>query len=545
MKRKQTRKAISKRRIFALSLLLLLIFPVCASAETTVRFLESYETEETKMKIYCSSLTGDGLPAAEQFKVTLGSRDVPVIEVYKAADAGIPITFYCLVDVSGSMKQEQIDQAKGVLTSICQSMKEGDNMVIGTLGNNLTGSGFLSDKNEIQAAINNLQPGHEDTNLYAGVVESIHLLRTDNRANRKKCLVILSDGEDDQKSGITEGEAQQAVKGCGIPVYTVVTLPTSLTEQELGRKADTAKPMRGFSAMSVGGKDYSPVLMLSGPESLTDPAAIGLDMIQRLRNGVIVTVDAAKAAELDRDLLLLRVVYTMAEQSVWEDTLEIYAEDLPEPMIMEEPEPAQETESSVQPAPSKKPEPAAPDYTVPIIVGAAALVLLAVVVIVIVLKKKGREEEGSLEEAEEEPVQTEPEPIQEPKLSEMTQPQNKEPEPSEADSHAPLCEVRFVAIGYEQIHFALQIPEGRIMTLGRDKRSELVLNPQDTHLSGVHCKVRCIGDVMHIWDMDSRNGTFVNGVSVKKMGMATVGKGDIVRLGGYEYRITVRRKETI
>ena len=106
-----------------------------------------------------------------------------------------------------------------------------------------------------------------------------------------------------------------------------------------------------------------------------------------------------------------------------------------------------------------------------------------------------------------------------------------------------VYEVRFTAIGYENICRTLQMEEGRVMTLGRDKRSELILNPEDKRLSGVHCKVCCEKNQFNIQDMDSRNGTFVNGVPIRNLGMTAVENGHTARMGSYEYGITIMRKE--
>ena len=49
---------------------------------------------------------------------------------------------------------------------------------------------------------------------------------------------------------------------------------------------------------------------------------------------------------------------------------------------------------------------------------------------------------------------------------------------------------------------------------------------------------------MNVWDADSQNGTFVNGVPIKQIGMATVQNNDLLRVGGYEYRIFIRKEKS-
>lgn len=150
------------------------------------------------MEIYCTSLAENEIPAlAEQFTASLGSQELPVVGAVMAGQAKTPKTFYCLVDISGSMNQKQMEQAKAVLEAVCDGMDENDNMVIGSVGDDITVSEFLADKSEIHKAIQSLEVHEdEDTNLYAGIVRGIEALETDTRANRKKSLLLLSDGQD-------------------------------------------------------------------------------------------------------------------------------------------------------------------------------------------------------------------------------------------------------------------------------------------------------------------------------------------------------------
>ena len=118
----------------------------------------------------------------------------------------------------------------------------------------------------------------------------------------------------------------------------------------------------------------------------------------------------------------------------------------------------------------------------------------------------------------------------------------KDSQTENAENRKPLFEVKFTAIGYEGICFVLQLEEGRIATLGRDNRADFILNPEDRRLSGIHCKVQCLEHALRVWDLDTTNGTFINGVPLKKLGTAVIEEGQSVRMGSYEYRITVRKR---
>lgn len=100
--------------------------------------------------------------------------------------------------------------------------------------------------------------------------------------------------------------------------------------------------------------------------------------------------------------------------------------------------------------------------------------------------------------------------------------------------------VTFTALGPERMRFVLRIPEERTVTLGRNHSADLVLNPEDRKLSGVHCRVRLIGNALRVWDAGSTNGTAVNGVPVPIGSSALAEDGQTLKAGSYEYRIHIQ-----
>lgn len=97
--------------------------------------------------------------------------------------------------------------------------------------------------------------------------------------------------------------------------------------------------------------------------------------------------------------------------------------------------------------------------------------------------------------------------------------------------------VLFTAVGHDRIRIALKIEEGKSLTLGRDSRADLILNPDDKKLSGVHCLIRIEQDQLLVKDAGSTNGTAVNGVPLYGSSEIRMSEGDTLHVGGYEYRL--------
>ncbi len=78
----------------------------------------------------------------------------------------------------------------------------------------------------------------------------------------------------------------------------------------------------------------------------------------------------------------------------------------------------------------------------------------------------------------------------------------------------------------------LPIPGGQPVTLGRSGASSYAFD--DPLLSRKHCAVECRGDLCRIVDLQSRNGTFVNG---QRVGAQLLRLGDRIKIGNVVFEV--------
>lgn len=547
-RKKESRKQESRKQkaMGAGCVLSAILLFVCSSvpsygAELSSEYLQGYETAEDSLTVYLDNISVGVLPGVSDFTAVLGGTEVAVTEIEDSYRT--PITWYCLVDVSGSIKEDQFAQETDALRAICENLSEGDSMVIGTLGNDLNMTEPLSDRDEIQSVIDGLETGREDTNLYAAIVNSLRTMESMTSLNAKKCLVILSDGEDYQKTGYTREEAYEAVKNSSIPIYTLAALPGRPSEEELG----FGKELGSFARMSPGGRDFMPV------EDGMEGADVGRSIVEDMRQGLILTLDTSALVEQagQKDELLLRLSFHGKDGSMREDTCYVYADDL----VFSPFETAEETAAITESQPETSEE--ATDEAEPqgqasgFPVGIAAAAALAVILLLegfLVVKKKEKDSGGKAEEA----AAPGEEGLADDEKRMMDSGEQKESEKSLHDTTSPteenrqtavppvLHRIEFAAIGYEWVHFVVEIEEERIYTLGRNSKSDLILNPEDKKLSSIHCRIRWRNGALDVWDAGSTNGTYYNGVSVQNVGMAVVEHDQTLRMGSYEYRIMLK-----
>lgn len=77
------------------------------------------------------------------------------------------------------------------------------------------------------------------------------------------------------------------------------------------------------------------------------------------------------------------------------------------------------------------------------------------------------------------------------------------------------------------------------MTVGRDERCAVRLNTHE--VSREHCTLRVDGDQIHVKDLGSRNGTFINDQEVKEE--SPLKSGDILRVGPMLFQMETQRPD--
>lgn len=492
------------------------------------RFLEGYAVEGAELKLFCAGLQ-DGTEG-ESYRVSLSGQELPITGQERFEDAWEPVTYFCLTDVSGSMGDGQMEQMREIIMELGNGLQEGDNLIIGTMGNQVETGDFLSEPEAVREAASELAAGREDTNLYAGIVESIRTMQASSEVNRRKCLVILSDGEDDQQSGITREEASEAVESGRIPVYTVAVTKAAPDDEALSY----AKLLGSFARSSVGGAHYTP--SLDGQTG----AWVAQDISGRMGGGVALTADIS-GVEAERDLVLLRVSCMVEGGSSYEDSMEIYAEELTQETADEEAgeaaagEPG-ETEDTGEEQQADMPEAAEDSGTsVGVFAAVGAVLLAAVIGVFVVVWRKKKQKTASQPQQEADPETDRPE------TAEQEAEEGIHGEESAQEeilfSKTENCELRLYAVGYGGVVRSFLLEKGREVTIGRNEKADLVLDQEDRKLSGVQCSLKWENGKLYVQDKGSLNGTFVNGIPIQAMGRVAVHDGETIRMGSYEYRI--------
>lgn len=489
-------------------------------------YLENYKAAEGELSVYVShNKTETFSPGNDDFTISLGKENVPVLNVSTVEETGENVTCLCLVDVSGSLDEARMNDMKELLGSLVYNLREGDSVCIVAMGDTLRISGFLTDKEKIQEQIDALAVLKEDTNLYQGVTESLQTLMAGEDVNAKRCLLVLSDGAEDNTYGITREEVNAAIEESHIPVYTIGMVKNTSNQEGL----DSVKILGSFARVSEGGNHYVPKLDEMNAQE------IATEIWNDLMNGLVIKADTTNLYVTGQELYLKVSVNkegvgsAEAGMNAYDSNIVFETEEIVEETIEEEPLEYIESKGG--------------NGLVFLFFGIGLFLVISVILTVIFIRKKKKKGAKTIE------------------VSEMDTDNNDVCENSDAlnlDEHIPEdgmavnpsvdnsgsyvmggLDVRLIRMGIgETKTLSFQIVDK--VTMGRDKNKSDFALEEDNGLSSVHCMFVYQNRGLYLQDVDSTNGTYVNGVPIKTP--IRLNQDDVILAGSYEYRICWQKR---
>jgi len=140
-------------------------------------------------------------------------------EVVRFGHHEAPISVVVLFDKSGSMRDEKLMHAKDGVVNFVRALRAQDEVLVVAFSGVIDVLGdFGLDARTIERAVKRVH-AERSTRLYDAVVEGADAIGGPGR-KEKRALLILSDGED-TASDASLGEAVEAVRRAGVPVYAI------------------------------------------------------------------------------------------------------------------------------------------------------------------------------------------------------------------------------------------------------------------------------------------------------------------------------------
>lgn len=200
-------------------ILLAVLMPIQISAEEFIQVHRIYHyLPEISVEI-----SGVDQLALEEVGGTLGDKQLTVEEVRKYDKAKDSSKIYILADVSTSMRG-QLESLKEQLAAYVGTRGANDQVVMLSFGESVTELLNGSEDFETRkAAISSLQPDEEGTVLFEALNTAYEMSAASQSKFDREYILLLTDGIDFQKGSETYNEAAERFGSHILPIYTLCT----------------------------------------------------------------------------------------------------------------------------------------------------------------------------------------------------------------------------------------------------------------------------------------------------------------------------------
>lgn len=210
-------KKMLKKWLFILCLVLASMPVMTAEASESME-IEQVIANMPDIELY---VRNEEQPDADDLKVRLEGELLTIhsIQLYEETDAATD--FFVLVDVSNSIPDSYCKEIKNALTEFMASVEEKDNVVLVSFGEEvitlLEGNETTDERKE---TITKLHNNDKKTLLFEALMQTADIsdkLKSDNR----KVVIVISDGEDFAVGTSTGQEAKKSLAERNMPVYAM------------------------------------------------------------------------------------------------------------------------------------------------------------------------------------------------------------------------------------------------------------------------------------------------------------------------------------
>lgn len=495
-------------RLAALALVLLCTITAALAGTPTALQVSQVTAKGTDLVAYVRVQDESGAPvpgvAAGQVHATVGAETARVTGFKPFADTGEGGTYLFLVDASQSITGPRFEQLRAALRAWVAALTPADRAGIIAFGSEVrTLVAPTADRAALNTAISALTNKDRQTRLHGALLQALDLgHRQETGLPDRRAIVLFSDGLADAPGDATSGEVLARLADDTLPIYAVA----------FPNPRDKARREAGLDALGLFARR-------SGGTVLTAPAGDPGPVLTRLREDIRAVYRAALACpgcKTDGNRYRVQLALTTGGLTLADGMdVRLYpVAGAPPAVPAPVPSPAPAAPPPPPAEPSKPTPPAAGAFPWLYLAAAAGALLLLVLAVVWFRRRR----------AVAAPPVPEPAPVLVPEVP--------VPAPPPPPAVGPPVSLSF-RTGPRRGE-TVRVVAAPAILLGRDPTCTLAL-PGDDRVSGRHARIRAEGRALLIEDLNSTNGTALNGVAVHAA--SPLCDGDLIRLGGTELRV--------
>ncbi len=384
------------KKIFAMALcaVLLLSLTVSAAAETGNVVFDCWTVDGASVCCFTApgesadvSVTAAGAPVAQTSMTTVG-------------EAGLPVTYICMIDQSTAYSLIQKDSQRQGVDALREKLRPQDKLVVVGMNNSTRFGDVLTESQQWDAAIDEtLVHKSYTTNLYYDLINMVSRVSDSEAYPGMRCVVMFTDGINDLARSETLDQAKEALSTFRFSLHSYVAVDTNPGDYAL----KNASGMEALSAMTPGG-----ICVVPNRDNVSPSDSIDRIVAQVLSTSVI----QMDAAQLDRGAETVELTVSLGgktgtvsiptaqlpdlppvtepETTVPETTVLETVEVWPDAPVTTEPTQAQ---WAIATEPSVASQPRESGTALYFLIGGGIAAIVAAVMAVVLLSRRRREEE--------------------------------------------------------------------------------------------------------------------------------------------------------
>lgn len=437
------------------------------------------------------SAVGDLRP--DQFRTTLGDKTTTLESLIPFENTGEGVAYIFLVDVSKSIKPDFFARIRGALNDWVDALGSADRMAVLSFGETVEQvADFTHDQADLKAKIADLKPADKYTALHKALIQAMQMgQRADAKLPNRRVIVVLSDGLDDLFGGPTRDEVTHQMQADRVPIYAI----------GLDKPPVTGKNKEGIDALGRFARE-------SGGDYVSSADLPIEQVYAELRTHIKEVVRAQlQCPDCRGDGNIQRLQFTLqAAGLALSDGLDMRV------------------------FPPTPPTPSHPGFPPQWLYIGGGVLLLLLIAGVIFIRRRRKNQEVTPEPITVNPPDYEPRPPVYP----------DDPPPLPGPKPIPpgeLTKIRLVELKGPNRGKDYRLEFHGEATLGRGRGCELAI-PDDSEISTRHCALINKHGALFVRDLDSTNGTSVNGVPIAAD--YPLQEGDVLGLGRTELRVLLQ-----
>jgi len=441
---------------------------------------------------------------------TLDGKPVTV-NSFAPADGGAAFVF--LVDISRSLRTSHIVQVRKALSEWIDSMGPQDRAAIVTFGETVKLlSDYTGSKEDLRKIAELLEAQDQLTLLHQAILYGLELgRRADPDLAARRSLVVISDGMDDSRGSATKDEVLRRLTEEPLPIYAVGFYVPPMNEAK----------KRGLETLGEFARASGGEIFIAEDGNLTDAFRQAMSRARATYKAVL----DVSSFEADGQLHRISFVLQMDDR-LYRESRDVRLVDLrlvpgltPAPPASPEEISAPQAEApKLQPSesaarPASKKRSSLP--SVPLLMAIAALIAV-LALLFFIGKKRTRPVGGGESHTGVNPTQAPP------------------------STAAKGIRLKLTVVRGAEASKDYDIEVAPAVTIGRLPRDNTIVIKGDAGVSGRHCEIFLEDGRLYVRDLNSTNGTFVNGIAIKKP--QPLDDSDTLLLGRTELRVSLPKE---